>query len=191
MTSQKTGPREYVTLPIANTVVINPVKYPSMPDGWVMETADFAELSYFLGYKIEPRSMYAIWSPEGIVRGGHMESRSKLVTVLKGTMFYMLIDMRPGPDLGKTHEFYLGDGKEAIGRSVLVPEGVIDAYVPVNGDALTHSVGDRPYNKFDNNRTLDLFDPNLGFNIPKSAEHSREEEEKKEMSLKEFKESLK
>lgn len=172
MANRKTGPREYKILPIANTVVINPVKYMSKPDGWVLETADFTELSYFLGYKFEPRSMYAIYSTENLGRGGHMESRSKLVTVLEGLVYYCMVDMRPGPDRGKICEFYLGEGGDSIGRSVLIPEGVVDYFIPINGPALTHSVGDKPYNRFDNIITLDLRDPEIGLvKIPKGSKY--------------------
>ena len=187
MDKTKTGPREYKPLPIANTVVVKPVKYLSKPDGWVMEPADFTELSYFLGYKFEPRSQYAIWSPEGIARGGHLESRSKLVTVLQGNLYYVLVDMRPGEDLGKKYEFYLGDSPNSLGQSVLVPEGVIDCWFPIDGSALTHSVGDRPYSKFDNEMTLDIFDPDLGLRLPMGAKHhAREGEEKSLTSFNEF-----
>ena len=105
MANTKTGPREYKTLAINNTVIIDPTKYPSKPDGWVMEAADFSELSYFLGYKFDPRSMYTIFSTKNIGRGGHMESRSKMVTVISGMVYYCLVDMRPGEEQGKVCEF--------------------------------------------------------------------------------------
>ena len=191
MMNKTSGPREYKSLPISNAVVINPTKYLSKPDGYVMETADITELSYFLGYKFEPRSLYAIWSPEGIGRGGHLESRSKLVTVISGTIYYALVDMRPGLDRGKISEFYLGEGDKSMGKSVLVPEGVIDFFIPVSGSALTHSAGDRPYNKFDNTRTLDMTDPAIGLHLPKQIQHHIPTQETlSTMSLKEFTESL-
>jgi len=171
MSKNNIGPRDYKPLSIANTVVIDPKQYLSDPGGHVMETADFTELGYFLGYKFEPRAMYAIWSTEGVARGGHMESRSKLVTVLTGMVFYCMVDLRPGADFGKVCEFYLGEGEKSMGRSVLVPEGVVDYFVPINGPALTHSVGDRPYNKFDNSRTLDLTDSAIGFHLPEGTVH--------------------
>lgn len=187
------GPREYKTLSISNTVVVSPVKYLSHPDGWVMETADFTELSYFLGYKFEPRSMYAIYSAENIGRGGHMESRSKLVTVLSGRLYYCMVDMRLGSDQGKVVEFFLGEGEDSLGRSVLIPEGVIDYYVPVGGPAMTHSVGDKPYNRFDNVRSLDLFDPELKLTkLPKESQHHTPlNVEKNLLSYKEFLASIK
>ena len=136
--------------------------------------------------------MYAIWSPEGVIRGGHLESRSKLVTVLRGTIYYAMIDMRPGPDMGKKYEFYLGDGEKSMGRSVLNPEGLIDCFIPVDGDAMTHQVGDRPYNKFDNMRTLDIMDPELGLSIPQGSKfRANEEGETAPVSFKEFVESIK
>jgi dTDP-4-dehydrorhamnose 3,5-epimerase-like enzyme len=193
MANTNTGPREYKTLPIANTVVTNPVRYMSKPDGWVMDTADFTELSYFLGYKFEPRGMYTIWTPEGVSRGGHMESRSKLVTVISGLLYFAMVDMRPGTDQGKISEFYLGDGEKSIGWSVLVPEGVVDYFVPIGGAAMTHGIGDRLYNKFDNSTTLDMFDPEIGFkNIPKDVvHHVPEGEELNLLNLKQFIESIK
>ncbi|KKT51234.1 MAG: hypothetical protein UW44_C0014G0026 [Candidatus Collierbacteria bacterium GW2011_GWB2_44_22] len=115
MANTKTGPREYKTLAINNTVIIDPTKYPSKPDGWVMEAADFSELSYFLGYKFDPRSMYTIFSTKNIGRGGHMESRSKMVTVISGMVYYCLVDMRPGEEQGKVCEFFLGEGEKSMG----------------------------------------------------------------------------
>ncbi len=191
MTKPNTGPREYKPLEIENMVIIDPVKYPSEPDGWVMETADFSELSYYLGYKFEPRSMYEISSPEGVIRGGHVESRSKFITVVKGLAYFAFVDMRPGDDFGKKYEIYLGDGDNSVGRSVLVPEGVMDYYIPVLGEATTYSVGDRPYNKLDNDKTLDIFDIELGFNIPSGAiHHTRKGEARKLMNYQEFIESI-
>lgn len=192
MMTNKTGPREYKTLPIANAVVIEPVKYRSKPDGWGMDTADFTELSYFLGYKFEPRGIYTIWSPEGVGRGGHLESRSKIQTVVSGQIYYCLVDMRPGADQGRVSEFYLGDGEESIGRSVFVPEGVVDFFVPVNGPAMTHGIGDKPFNKFDAELTLDVFDPALGLHVPKEVKHHVPEgEELTVLSLNEFIERIK
>ncbi len=192
MPSKSSGPREYKTLKIANAVTITPAKYLSEPDGFVMETADFTELGYFLGYKFEPRSMYAIWSPEGIGRGGHKESRSKLVTVMAGAVYYCLIDMRPGDNMGKICEFYLGDHEKSVGRSVLVPEGVVDYWIPVRGFALTHNVGDRQYNKFDNKITLNMKDPEIGLHIPEDTLHSIPiDEESKTLSYEEFIEYIK
>lgn len=192
MPEKKTGPREYKTLSIANSVIVRPLKYMSKPDGFVMETADFTELSYFLGYKFEPRSMYAIWSPEGVGRGGHVESRSKLMTVLSGTVYYCMVDMRPGNDQGKVSEFYLGDGDKAIGTGVLSPEGVVDYWVAVGGSAMTHYVADRTYNKFDNLRTLDINDPALGLHLPgKVIRHVPMEGDTGVLSLKEFIETTK
>ena len=188
---KSTGPREYKTLEIFNTIVINPTKYLSKPDGFVMETADFTELGYFLGYKFEPRSVYAIWSPEGVGRGGHLESRSKVVTIVSGLVYYCMVDLRPGEGYLRTSEFYLGDGKNSIGRSVLVPEGVVDYFIPVDGPAMSHAIADRPYNKFDNRFTLNMKDPEIGLHIPEKTMHNVPiDEESSLLSLKEFKEKI-
>lgn len=191
MINKTIGPREYKTLSIPNVVIINPTRYLSKPDGYVEETADFTELSYFLGYKFEPRCTYTMWSPKGIGRGGYVESRSKIITVVSGLIYFALVDMRPGTGQSKTCEFYLGEGNQSLGISVLIPEGVITYYVPVSGPALTHSTGNRPYNKFDSSRVLDMSDPALKLHLPKDTlRHTPVEETISLLSLKELTKDL-
>jgi dTDP-4-dehydrorhamnose 3,5-epimerase-like enzyme len=171
MPNKSALPREYKTLSISNTAVITPTKYFSKPDGFISEYADFTELDYFLGFKFEPRTFYTINSPEGVSRGGHLEGRTKLSTVTSGLVYCCLVDTRPGEDQGKVEEFYLGEGKDSQGTSMIVPEGVIDYFVPVGGSATIVVIGDRPYNKFDNLLTLDINDPSLGLHPPKNVIH--------------------
>ena len=53
---------------------------------------------------------------------------------------------------------------------------------------LTQGIGNRPYNKFDNNITLDMFDPELGLKkLPKEVVHHVPEGENLSiLSLKQF-----
>ncbi len=188
---KKTGPRKYSLLEIQNSVVVNPTKYMSKPDGYVMDTADFTELSYYLGYKFQVRSVYTISSPEGIARGGHLESRSKNVTIVSGLVYYCMVDLRPGDGYLKSSEFYLGEGQGSLGSSVLVPEGVVDYFIPVNGTALYFSIADRPFNMFDTLHTLNMMDPEIGLHIPeKILKNLSEDVETKVLNLKEFKEKI-
>jgi len=187
MTINTIGPREYKTLPIPNVVVINPTRYLSKPDGYVEETADFTELSYFLEFKFEPRCTYIIKSPKNIGRGGYLESRSKVITVISGLIYLALVDMRPRTDRGKTCELYLGIGKKSLGKSIVVPEGVITYYIPTSKSSLVHFTGNRPYNKFDSAKLLDMSDQALGFHLPKGAiRHTPINETPKLLSLKDY-----
>ena len=189
--AKSVGPREYINSDIPNAVIVKHTKYFSEPNGFVMETADFMELGYYLGYTFEPRNMYAIWSPEGVGRGGHLENRSKLVTVLSGTVYYCLVDMRVGEGMKKVSEFYLGENDKSIGKSVLVPEGVIDYWIPIGGPAMTHSVADRPYNKFDNLIALNMKDPELGLHLPENSILSMQiDEDGATLNLKRFIEKM-
>jgi len=191
MTSKKTGPREYKEIDVLGAVLIRPQIYKSKPAGELAEPVDFTELGYFLGYRFDPRSMYTIWSPKGVVRGGHLEGRSKLVTVVKGSAFYVLVDMRPGDGQGVAHTFYLGEDSRAWGRSILVPEGVVDAFTATSDDFVYLSFGDRPYNAFDSTKTLDVFDPELKIDWPARTLALHNEEEKSILSRSKFIESLK
>lgn len=174
-------------------VIVKPKIYRGVYDGWLIEPVDFSEASHYLGYRFDPRSMYAIGAPKGIIRGGHLESRSKLVTILSGLVLYVLVDMRPGEGQGRVETFYLGEGENAKGRSVLVPEGVIDAWAVMSDQVSYVSVGDRPYNAFDSLRTLDLFDPELGIIWPegnRAAYDDVQKEDHRILSKKEFIENL-
>lgn len=175
------GPRRYQNLDVANAVTIDSTKYFSKPEGYVMETADYTELGYFLGYKFEPRCSYSIWSPENILRGGHLERRSKVVTITRGYVYYAIIDLREGETYKKVSEFYLGDGERSIGKSVLVPEGVVDIFMAIGGPVATHQVADKPFSRFDNRITLDVCDPALNLHLPVGMEHSHQVNEEHEI----------
>ncbi len=189
---KKSGPRKFIITPIANTVVVKSVKYKSKPDGWIKEIVDFGELGYYFGTKFEPRVEYLQWSPEGVGRGAHLESRSKIISVIFGRIYFCMLDLRPGDDFGKTNEFYLGEGKDSLGDSILVPEGVLNYLVPVGGEAFLNYIANSPYNKFDNGKTLDMRDHSLEFHLPdKSVQHIPEGEETNLMSYQDFMSSLK
>lgn len=195
MADKKSGPREYRVNKITGSVLIRPRVYKGKYEGELFEPVDFTEAGFYLGYRFDPRSMYSITAPKGIIRGGHLESRSKLVTILSGTVLYALIDMRPGQDQGKTETFFLGDDEKSWGRSVLVPEGVIDCYAVLSDQVVYVSVGDQPYNAFDSLRTLDLLDPELGIDWPtegvRATYDDSHRENQKVLSKREFIESLK
>lgn len=167
---QKTPSRTYKNNSIPGSVLIDPKIYLSRNESWLIEPVDFTEIDYYLGYQFDPRSVYSICVPKGVIRGGHLESRSKIVTILKGLAIYILIDMRPGDTQGRVESFILGEGEEAVGRSILVPEGVVDAYASISDEVITFSIGDQPYNAFDSLKTLDLLDPALKITWPPSVD---------------------
>jgi len=183
--SNAQSPRFYKQLEIPGLISIRSKKYQEKSNGWLMEVADFNELSYYLGYRFEPRTMYSIWSEKGVIRGGHLEGRSKIVTV-SGMTFHVLVDIRPGAGQGKVVQLLVGEDERAWGNSILVPDGVIDSFVPVDDNSLYIAVGDRPFNRFDSLKTLDLFDPALGVSWPKGTYELDKNEETEILSLKDF-----
>lgn len=184
--NSKSLSREYRKLGIQGATLIRSRRYVSVPEGWLKEDTDFVELTGFLGFKFDVRSMFTMWSPKGVVRGGHMEHRSRILTVSRGTSFVVLVDVRQGENQGKVETFMLGRNEAAWGDSVVVPEGLIVAYVPLSDKNLMTVVANKPFNRFDSMMTLDVSDPELKINWPEEVMPQSLEEEKKLLSLKEF-----
>ncbi len=182
--------REYKQIEIPGVVVVRSRKYFGVEGGWLREQSDFSELTSNLGYRFDARVMYTIWSPPGVIRGGHLEGRSKTATIITGAAFMALVDMRPGEQQGKAVGVYLGNHDRAWGDTMFIPEGVLNAFVPLNNECLYTGVGDRPFNRFDSLRALDLFDPELGLEWPAGTKPQDSHEEKEILSLREFIEKL-
>lgn len=161
--------REYKQLEIPGAVLVRSRKFFSKTEGWIREDVNFSEITNYLGSKFDAKSIFTIRSPKGAIRGGHLEGRSRFTMVEEGVAFMVLVDMRPGNGQGKTETFYLGDSKLAWGESVVIPEGVVAAYVSISDECLSVWVGNRPYNKFDSLLTLDLFDSELDIHWPEGT----------------------
>lgn len=182
--------REYKVLSIPGAGLIKSRKYFSKPDGWLKEQVDFVELTNFLGYRFDARSLFSIWTPKGVIRGGHLEARAKLVSMVRGAAFMVLVDMRPGEGQGKVESFFIGDTKDAWGDSVVIPEGLVVAYAPLSDENLYMQISNKPFNRFDSLTTLNLSDPALGIKWPEGTIPQSLEEEMKILNLKEFIESI-
>jgi len=183
------GSRDYKKTSIDGVFLIKSKKY-SGEEGWMSEPVDFSELTSFLGYRFEPKSVHMFEATKGIIRGGHLEGRSKSLTVARGLVYIVLVNMRLGNDQGKVVEMYLGEGKEAWGNTIFISEGVLVAMVALTDDNLCYSVADRPYNRFDSLLTLDLFDPKLGIKLPEGVKPQTAETGGKVVKLNEFLETL-
>ncbi|HSV95194.1 MAG TPA: dTDP-4-dehydrorhamnose 3,5-epimerase family protein [Spirochaetia bacterium] len=183
------GPRDYKKLAIDGVVLVKSKKY-SGDEGWMSEPIDFSELTYFLGYRFEPKSIHMFEAPKGIIRGGHLEGRAKSLTVARGLAFVVLVNMRLGDDQGKSLGIYLGEGEKAWGNTILVPEGVLVALASLTDDCLYYSAADRPFNRFDSLLTLDMFDPKLKVEWPEGVKPQLSEKESKIVKLDEFLQTL-
>lgn len=183
------GPRDYKKTGIDGTVTIRSKKYFG-GKGWISEPIDFTELTYFLGYRFEPKNIYMFEISKGMLRGGRLEGRSKSLTVVRGLAFVVLVNTRPGAERGKVVSLYLGKGKEAWGNTLFVPEGVAVAILALADDTLIYSVTDRPFNRFDSLITLDMFDPKLGIKWPDGINPQQVMTEGRTVKLDEFLETF-
>jgi dTDP-4-dehydrorhamnose 3,5-epimerase/reductase len=171
---------------IPGAMILNHDRYGKQGVGMAYEVADFSEIAEFGGVRFDARSMYAIESVKGMLRGGHMESRSKLVTILDGMVYYVLVDMRAGSTRGRVCQFRLGNGSDALGQSVLVPEGVVDAFVSLTETSLYVSVADQPYNLFDAKYGLNMFDKKLSIKWPRFTQEISHGDKAKILSFDQF-----
>ncbi|MFZ3068701.1 MAG: dTDP-4-dehydrorhamnose 3,5-epimerase family protein [Microgenomates group bacterium] len=179
------GPRDYKKLDIEGAVVVRSKRFGSGIDEWMYEPVDFTELTYFLGYHFDPRGMHMFKTGKGVIRGGHLEGRSKCLTVVSGCAFIVLVDMRSGKNQGKVQTVYLGDDDRAWGNTLFSSEGILIASISMTDDCISMVVADRPYNRFDSLLTLDITDPELGIEFPEGVIFP-ESKDKKTVSYKEF-----
>jgi dTDP-4-dehydrorhamnose 3,5-epimerase-like enzyme len=67
---------------------------------------------------------------------------------------------------------------------------VLVAIVALTDDCLFYSAADRPFNRFDSQLTLDLFDPKLKIEWPKGVQPQLIEKDSKTVKLGEFLETI-
>jgi dTDP-4-dehydrorhamnose 3,5-epimerase len=78
-------------------------------------------------------------SSEGVLRGLHFQNphpQGKLITVLRGEVYDVVVDVRPGSDTFS--EWYGTTLSADDGRQLYVPEGFAHGFVVTRGPALFH-----------------------------------------------------
>jgi dTDP-4-dehydrorhamnose 3,5-epimerase len=106
-------------------------------------------------------------SEKNVLRGFHIGSWNKLVTVTSGSALCVMIDVRPAsPTFLKTEYIHLGDG--ALIGSVFIPKGLANSVCVIDGPldyiyAVDQVFKDRGANE---DLAFSLFDPEFGVEWP-------------------------
>ena len=107
-------------------------------------------------------------SHKGVLRGLHYQHprpQGKLVTVLRGEVLDVAVDVRAGsPAFGNFVAVMLSSGN---GRQMWIPEGFAHGFVALSEEALVHYKVSQPYNP-GGDRTIAWNDPDIGIEWPVS-----------------------
>lgn len=108
-------------------------------------------------------------SRKGVLRGLHFQHprpQGKLVTVLRGEIMDVAVDVRTGsPHFGRHVAVALSSDN---GRQLWVPEGFAHGFVVLSAEALVHYKVTQPY-QAGGDRTIAWDDPDIGIEWPVSA----------------------
>ncbi|OGV96085.1 hypothetical protein A2W24_00920 [Microgenomates group bacterium RBG_16_45_19] len=99
-----------------------------------------------------------------VIRGFHAEGWHKLITLVRGTVFSVLLDLRlTEPTFGQIQTFRLGDDTDALKGCLYLPLGIANSVCVVNGPVDYLYGVDRLYRDRDpqGNEAISLFDPDL------------------------------
>jgi dTDP-4-dehydrorhamnose reductase/dTDP-4-dehydrorhamnose 3,5-epimerase len=98
--------------------------------GWFKENWRRSQFDVILGSEFEPvQQNMSFNGKRGTTRGFHAEPWNKLISVATGSVFAAWVDLRSGPNFGKTWFTTIGPG-----TSVYVPKGVANAYQTLEPD---------------------------------------------------------
>ena len=110
-------------------------------------------------------------SKKGVLRGLHYQidpySQSKLVSVIKGKVIDIIVDIRKGsPTFGKHISIELSDENQ---KQVFIPRGYAHGYITLSEESIFHYKVDNYYNK-SSEASIAFDDPKLQINwiLPKS-----------------------
>ena len=104
-------------------------------------------------------------SMKGVLRGLHYQKnfpQAKLVRVIKGVVFDVAVDLRPGPTFGKYHGEFLTDQNN---KQFLIPRGFAHGFLVLTNFAEFHYKCDDFYHSNDEGG-IAWNDPEIGINWP-------------------------
>lgn len=141
--------------------------------GFYAELSIIPQIEKATGQKFAVQQVNLSHSKSKVIRGFHAEGWNKLATVVSGTAFCALADIRPdSPTFAEVETFLLGDSPEATQGSLYISEGIANSFCVTNGEANYLYVVDKLYQDRDpaGDQAISLFDPDLKVNwpIPKS-----------------------
>jgi dTDP-4-dehydrorhamnose 3,5-epimerase-like enzyme len=139
------------------------------------ERGSFAELSLIpdlekvIGFPFVTKQINLALSKHNVCRGFHAEGWNKLVTVIAGSGFSALADIRPtSPTFKKVENFVLGEADEALKGSLFITKGIANSICALTASVHYLYLVDRLYRDKDKSDegAISLFDPQLSVDWP-------------------------
>lgn len=137
--------------------------------GFFVELAHIPTIENATGTQFVAQQVNLSSSRTGVTRGFHAEGWNKLVTVMSGTAYCVLVDLRPdSPSFLKKEAFLLGEHKDALHGSLFITQGIGNSVCAVEGPVKYAYVVDALYADRDTDldRAISLFDPQLAVQWP-------------------------
>ncbi len=141
--------------------------------GFYTELSRIPELESVIGKPFIIKQLNHARSLDNVARGFHAERWNKLVTVLHGTCFAALADIRPDSEtFGQVETFILGQSEDALQGSLFISEGIANSLCVISGPVDYLYAVDMLYKDRDpgGDKAISLFDDTLKVNWPISKE---------------------
>lgn len=104
----------------------------------------------------------------GCIRGLHFQrlhAQAKLITLVSGTIFDVVVDLRPGSNFGKHLTFTLSADDPALPSQIYIPEGLAHGLATPHGPATIAYLVSQPWSPADE-VVLAYNDPSLAIAWP-------------------------
>lgn len=141
--------------------------------GFYSELSRVPELEAVLGKPFAIKQINHSHSVDRVIRGFHAENWDKLITVISGTTFCALADVRPASaTFGQVETFLLGFDQPAIAGSLLITAGIANSFCVLQGPVnYVYSVNELYANRDpQGDVAISLFDPDLAVQWPLERE---------------------
>ena len=158
------------TTEFKDVLLITPKSYQDKRGGF-RESFRLDKLEEFIERKIVFCQDNIANSKKGVIRGLHYQlepySQSKLVSVIKGEVLDVVVDIRKGsPTFGKHISFILNENNQ---QYLFIPRGYAHGYITLSDESIFHYKVDNYFNKLSEG-SIAYDDPKLEINwkLPKS-----------------------
>lgn len=130
--------------------------------GWFKENYQAAKLEALgLPHFEVVQNNFSYNRERGVTRGLHAEPWEKYISLANGRVFGAWVDLRRGPDFGKTFSLELNPG-----RAVFVPRGVANGYQTLEDNVTYTYLVNAHWSPDLKYAAVHLFDPALGIQWP-------------------------
>jgi dTDP-4-dehydrorhamnose 3,5-epimerase len=137
--------------------------------GYFAELAIISDLGKVLEQPFRIKQINLAHSNPQVIRGFHAEGWNKLITLVRGTAFSALVDIRPeSPTFGQFETFLLGDREDALHGCLYITKNIANSVCVVAGPVDYLYCVDELYRERETigDQAISLFDPDIKITWP-------------------------